>query len=57
MFYAKKKKGGFKDPSFSQLVGVYLIRTVFEVYLMGGQILYHLGMPAIFFYLGVSVKF
>lgn len=53
-----QKSKGFKDPSYSQPIGDYLMsKTGFEVYLMGGQVLYHLGMPAIFFYMGVSVKF
>ena len=30
--------------------------AAFEVYFVGGQVLYHFGMPAIFFYLGVFFK-
>lgn len=30
--------------------------TALELYLIGGEVFYHLGIPAIFFNLGVFVK-
>lgn len=54
LLYAKSK--GFKDHRFIS-VWDYLMRLVaFEVYLIGGQILCHLGMPVSFFYLAVFIK-
>ena len=51
-----QKSKGFKDHHFISF-GDYLMRlAAFEVYFVDGQILYHLGMPAIFFYLGVFFK-
>ena len=57
LFYCfMQKSKGFKDHHFISF-GDYLMRlAAFEVYFVDGQILYHLGMPAIFFYLGVFFK-
>lgn len=50
------QKARIKDHRFIS-VWDYLMRLVaFEVYLIGGQILCHLGMPVIFFYLAVFIK-